>query len=294
MNWPSDIKAFVLLLEERLKDIYPPSEARAITRFFWDYSFEMKWTKIWEEGGEFKDPFLEQARRGAERLLNSEPVQYVVGWAHFYGYDFRVNKHVLIPRPDTEGLVLWIKEEWLSSRPSKAPRLLDVGTGSGCIPITLGMELKKAGLQPSAFYGMDLSAEAIALARKNAEDKPLLMHWLEKDVLEASPDDFSQLDILVSNPPYVSEAEKDFLDANVREYEPELALFVKEDDPLVFYKAIAHLGRSWLKKGGKIYFEIHADRGAEVRSLLSDLDYKDIELRQDLGERDRMVKACKR
>lgn len=291
MIWPRNIQAFLSLLEKQLLDLYLKEETRAIIRYFWDYSFEMPWEIAWEEEGDFSIDHYELAQHAAKRLVQGEPVQYVVGKAHFYGYDYFVNPSVLIPRPETEGLVLWIKEEWLKTSREKAPRLLDVGTGTGCIPITLGLELQKSGLAPSAFYGMDFSEEALEIARKNAQDKILLLSWIQRDIFEAEQEDFSELDVIVSNPPYVPQSEEIGMEMNVKEYEPERAIFVPDEDKLLFYRKIAELALHWLKPGGFLFFEIHYSQGEETARLLRDLGYKEVEVRQDLGGKDRMVKA---
>ncbi|MCI4670939.1 MAG: peptide chain release factor N(5)-glutamine methyltransferase [Bacteroidia bacterium] len=289
MIWPRNIKAFLLLLERHLQLLYPKEEARAIVRYFWDYSFEMPWNMAWEDEADFSQEHYEMAVERAQRLEKGEPVQYVVESAHFYGYDFYVSQGVLIPRPETEALVIWMKEKWLKENRSKAPRLLDIGTGSGCIPITLGLELQKEGLNPSAFYGMDISEQAIEIARKNSEDKALLLHWIQQDIFETDSTTFSALDILVSNPPYVPQSEEIEMDINVREYEPPQALFVPDDDLLRFYEIIAQRGKEWLIPAGHIFFEIHFSQGEACKDLLEKMGYVHVEVHQDLAGKDRMV-----
>ncbi|MEO0895176.1 MAG: peptide chain release factor N(5)-glutamine methyltransferase [Bacteroidota bacterium] len=291
MNWPLSIPDFLILLEEKLSKLYDDAEAKSIVRYFWDYSFDIPWSIVWEEKGMFSPDSFIQAEAGAKRLLTGEPVQYVVGKAHFYGYDFQVNEAVLIPRPETEGLVVWMKEEWKKMGAVHMPRLLDIGTGSGCIPLTLGMELHKAGYKPSPLLGMDVSQEALEVARKNGGQFPLLVEWIDKDVLTASHDDFFDMDIIVSNPPYVPLSEQESLHQNVRDHEPHTALFVPNDDPLLFYKKIAKLGQSWLSSKGLLFFEIHMDYGKEVVEMLQQMGYQDVELQADLSGRDRMVMA---
>ena len=198
------------------------------------------------------------------------------------GFEFKVNKNVLIPRPETEELVLWILEDFKENA-----QCLDLGTGSGCIPVSLAQLLPEAQVS-----SCDVSAEALRIAAMNIKrygDKATLFC---ADILkEELPE--CQVDVLVSNPPYITESERTDMEANVLDWEPELALFVPDSDPLRFYRRIAWKGLDWLSEGGALYFEINRAYGAETVRMLEELGYRQIELRKDLSGNDRMIKAIR-
>jgi release factor glutamine methyltransferase len=216
-----------------------------------------------------------------ERLKKGEPIQQILGKAPFYGREFQVSRDTLIPRNETEELVhLIIKEN-----PQPGLKILDIGTGTGCIPITLFLEMNEAEV-----YGLDVSESALAIAHKNAEELKARVDWIESDILkEEIP--IQDLDILVSNPPYIPEKGKAKMHSNVLDFEPELALFVPDEDPLLFYRRIADLGKKVLKPKGKLYFEIHEDYGKEVKDLLLLKGYTEVKVIQDLNGKDRMVRG---
>lgn len=216
-----------------------------------------------------------------ERLKKGEPIQQILGKAPFYGREFKVSRDTLIPRNETEELVhLIIKEN-----PQPHLRILDIGTGTGCIPISLALEMNSAEV-----YGLDISEGALQIARENAKEFKTDVKFYQIDILkEEIP--FDDLDILVSNPPYIPEKGKALMHKNVLDFEPELALFVPDEDPLLFYRVIAEKAKKCLKKGGKLYFEIHEDYGQEVLNLLNQQGYSKIELIQDLNDKDRIVKG---
>ncbi|WOK06483.1 peptide chain release factor N(5)-glutamine methyltransferase [Imperialibacter roseus] len=217
-----------------------------------------------------------------KRLKNEEPVQHVVGYGWFYGRKFFVNKDVLIPRPETEELVHWIINS--QKKPTKIS-LLDIGTGSGCIPISIKLEMPTFQCE-----GWDVSEPALAVARKNAGRLGAEVHFKQVNILEATIDK-GAFDIIVSNPPYVRVSEKPLMSKNVLAFDPSLALFVGDNDPLIFYKRIATLAKTGLKKEGWLYFEINEAFGPEIKDLLDSLGYSQIELRQDINGKDRMVRG---
>ena len=219
-----------------------------------------------------------------ERLKKEEPIQYILGKTEFYGLELAVNPHVLIPRPETEELVRWI----LDSTENKTPRILDLGAGSGCIPLALKKELPNANV-----FGLDKSPEALELAIQNSKVLNLDVEFRRFDILEDSLLESESFDILVSNPPYVRYSERIHMKSNVLKYEPEMALFVADADPLIFYRRIADLGRDHLTPGGLLFFEINEEYGQEILELLRSKGYSVVELRKDLNGRDRMVKAQK-
>lgn len=216
-----------------------------------------------------------------ERLKKGEPIQQILGKAPFYGREFQVSRDTLIPRNETEELVHLI----IKDNPQSGLKILDIGTGTGCIPITLFLEMNEAEV-----YGLDVSESALAIAQKNAEALIAKVRWVQQDILEEGIP-IRDLDILVSNPPYIPEKGKEKMHRNVLDFEPELALFVPDEDPMLFYRRIAILGKKALKPKGKLYFEIHEDYGKDVQNLLFDLGYSEVEIIPDLNGKDRMVKG---
>lgn len=219
------------------------------------------------------------------RLKHEEPIQYIMGKTQFYDEFFTVNHHVLIPRPETEELVDWIIKDHQNSKESL--KILDIGTGSGCIPISL-----KKHLAYSEVYAMDISEEALAVAKNNAKALEVSIHWLHEDILTAKSFETS-LDVIVSNPPYVRILEKNEMASNVLDNEPHLALFVADDDALLFYRKIASFASTYLKESGTLYFEINQYLGLETKALVEQFGF-DVVLKKDLNGNDRMLKATKR
>ena len=220
-----------------------------------------------------------------ERLKNHEPIQYITGETEFFGLLFRVNGAVLIPRPETEELVEWILEQ---EGTYKGARILDIGTGSGCIAIALASQLPGNSIE-----AWDVSSEAIGIARENAWMNNVEVDFKLKDVLSLQPDPGGQFDLIVSNPPYVRDVEKELMKSNVLEYEPHVALFVEDEDPLLFFRAIAQFAIQNLVDGGLLFFEINREFGDATRELLAGYGFEHIEVRQDLSGNSRMVKAVK-
>ncbi|QEC45545.1 peptide chain release factor N(5)-glutamine methyltransferase [Pseudobacter ginsenosidimutans] len=218
-------------------------------------------------------------------LLRHRPVQYVLGESWFHGLRFHVNENVLIPRPETEELVDWIINE---HQHQQLLRILDIGTGSGCIPIAL-----KKALPQATVYSCDVSAGALEVARKNAADLEAEIHFIQQNILDDSLwEQLPEVDLIVSNPPYIPEHNKESMHANVLEHEPHLALFVSNNDPLTFYRAIAELSGKKLKEDGDVYAEIHEDLGAATLALFQEKGFGRVTLRRDMQEKDRMIKAA--
>lgn len=218
-----------------------------------------------------------------QRLSRFEPLQYIEGRTLFLGRELWVAPGVLIPRPETEELV----ELMLKEIPADA-RILDVGTGSGCIAISLAKELPDA-----LVTAWDVSPEALSVARVNARKLQANVRFVECDVLACQVDKAGLYDVIVSNPPYVTEAEKADMEPNVLQWEPSLALFVPDDDPLRFYRRIAVLGRDMLADGGRLYFEINRAYGREMVEMLRTMGYVRVRVKKDLSQNDRFVIAEK-
>ena len=230
----------------------------------------------------------EKFQTAVERLKKYEPIQYIIGETEFFGLPFKVNNNVLIPRPETEELVDWIinaidKKDNL--------KILDIGTGSGCIAISLAKNLPF-----SKGYGIDVSSEALKVAKENAKLNGVEVNFIEENILSvcnSSLDIEPTFDIIVSNPPYVRQLEKEEIKTNVLDNEPHLALFVEDDDALQFYKAICQFTVNNLSDTGLLFFEINEYLGDEMIKLLKDYNFKNIELKKDIFGKDRMIKATK-
>lgn len=223
------------------------------------------------------------------KLKLQEPIQHIIGQAHFMEMDFVVNQNVLIPRPETEELVRWIIEEIQGEKykvkSSNTLNILDIGTGSGCIAISLAKNLLQAKV-----VALDVSAGALKVAQENAVINEVEVTFLKEDILELESLN-TEFDLVVSNPPYVRELEKKQMHKNVLEHEPDLALFVSDENPLLFYKQITDFATKNLKKGGVLFFEINQYLGKETEQLLRDHNFSEIELRKDMFGNDRMLKG---
>jgi release factor glutamine methyltransferase len=219
------------------------------------------------------------------QLKKEVPIQYLLGKTSFYGLDFEVNENVLIPRPETEELVEWIINENSKTDKTKKLKILDIGTGSGCIAISLAKNLPNAEV-----YGVDISKKAIVTAKRNAVRNNVDVTFVFLDILKTEKLRFNY-DIIISNPPYVRNLEKEEIKKNVLDYEPHLALFVDDNDALVFYRKIAALAKNGLLENGQLFFEINQYLGKEMTDLLETMDFKNIELKKDIYDHDRMMKG---
>lgn len=239
---------------------------------------------------------LEYSVSDTEKILNAldllkdeKPIQYILGETEFYGLPIKVNEHTLIPRPETEELVEWIIKEYRSQ--NSEIRILDIGTGTGCIAIALAKKLMNAKV-----YALDVSKDVLKVARKNAELNDVEIKFIEADILNVHQSLFdaeTKFEIIVSNPPYVRNKEKELMKANVLNNEPHLALFVKDENPLQFYKAIADFAVGKLTKSGQLFFEINEFLGKDMIRLLLKNNFKNIQLKQDIFRKDRMIKGEK-
>lgn len=269
-------------LVQELRLAYTTQEAENIARMV----FESKIDKKFKVNGNIllthdQSDIINSIQK---RLLQHEPVQYILQEAWFYDIPFYVNNGVLIPRPETEELVDWIIKDHQSKNEFT---ILDIGTGTGCIPIILKRKLSKA-----IIYSCDNSQAAIDVATKNAEIYGVNIHFLHADILNvANWQKLPEIDILVSNPPYIPEKDKKNMYHNVLDYEPHNALFVKDDHALLYYEAIAKIGKLKLNRYGYVYCEIHEEKGKEVCDLFMQYGYK-AERRKDMQGKDRIIKAA--
>ncbi len=272
---------------QSLTPLYDAGEAQAIVRTVLDVEYGMTLTDI--ICGKVNELSSDEERNLEEiiaRLQNGEPVQYVLGKADFAGRTFHVEPGVLIPRPETAELCQWIEEE-VSSLEADAPKqILDICTGSGCIAITLGLNIPN-----SEVTGWDISEDALRIAQGNVEMLKAGNVRIEYQDALMLPKAAETADIIVSNPPYICEKEKADMEKNVLEHEPSIALFVPDEDPLKFYRAIAEYASSALKSEGALYFEINPIYEKETREMLEELGFKDIETKEDAFGKKRMMKA---
>lgn len=219
------------------------------------------------------------------RLKKQQPIQYIVGHTEFYGLTFKVNKHTLIPRPETEQLVDWIISN--HKHQGSGLEILDIGTGSGCIAVALAKNFSKASIS-----GLDISEKALEVAQENAIKNQVLVSFCQKDILETTALE-KKYDVVVSNPPYVRQLEKKAMSANVLHYEPGGALFVPNEDPLLFYRKIAQLALVSLQEKGWLYFEINEYLSNEMDALLNEIGFVNIEIKKDFRAVPRMIKCQK-
>ena len=227
----------------------------------------------------------EKFQNAVNKLKNYIPIQYITGNTEFYNLTLKVNAATLIPRPETEELVAWIINDQNNKQNIS---ILDVGTGSGCIAIALAKNLPEAKV-----FALDVSEKALKIARQNAVDNGVTIEFIEADIFDVDLGNL-QFDVIVSNPPYVRELEKETMSPNVLNHEPHLALFVKDDDPLLFYRSIVEVANNTLKSKGFLYFEINEFLGNLTRQLVQKLNYCNIELKKDLFMKERMIKANKK
>lgn len=301
------LKNYKIYFTEQLSSIYPQTE---IDTFFYylieEYLSLQRIDLIMQPDFEITYEKETLFNNAVKRLLKEEPIQYIIGNTEFYGLPFLVNENTLIPRPETEELVEWIINEVNSK---VKINILDIGTGTGCIPISL-----KKKLQNATVSAVDVSINALKKATENATLNNVTINFIEQDILKTTslnviasktklfstekestssktPRNDVKFDVIVSNPPYVRELEKAEIKNNVLENEPHLALFVEDDNPLIFYDKIADLAKNHLTKDGYLFFEINQYLGKETVDMLKEKGFTNIELRKDFSGNDRMIKA---
>lgn len=275
------------LMRKELQGFYPEGEVKGIVHGLFSHLTGLTAGQlVLEKGRKLTESEIHFLQRSLKRLKKHEPLQYITGTAYFYGFEFKVNTSVLIPRPETEELVDWIVKRHQDSR--GALRILDIGTGSGCIAISLKKKLVEAEM-----FGIDKSEEALALAKENAGLLDAQVFFEKVDILDTSARSaLMRFDIIVSNPPYVTPVDREKMLPNVTKHEPSMALFV-EDDPLQFYKEIIDFSADHLSPGGSLYFECNESNANEVTELLKANGFEDVELRKDMQGKDRMVRGTR-
>jgi len=277
------LKEYRTYFIEKLAPLYDIMEAESF------FAISLEEIKGWKRVDVALNPDAELSSDEVEKwdavlhqLELQKPIQYIFGHTYFYGLDFEVNEHTLIPRPETEELVEWVIHE---NKNRGQVKIVDIGTGSGCIAISLAKNLPDAQV-----FAIDVSGEALAVAKRNAETNNVNVTFIQKDILAAEvlPEDF---DVIVSNPPYVRNLEKAEIKQNVLDYEPHLALFVDDNDALIFYRKIALLAKGNLPQNGKLYFEINQYLGKETAEMLESFGFANVVLRKDMYGNDRMTSA---
>ena len=279
------VKEILQHIRTKLGSYYTTGEVTALSRILATELLEIKEsTYFLKDSVSLTHEQQQQLDKALERLQEHTPIQHILGYENFSGLRFKVNSNVLIPRPETQELVAWIESE-----ANGKERILDIGTGSGCIAISLASRLPHSTVE-----AWDISSEALAVAQENSRINNTRVIFNQRDILTYYPTN-EQFDIIVSNPPYIKEEEKEAMEANVLQWEPHLALFVPDNDPLLFYRTIAKKAITMLVPGGSIYFEINRAYGKETCEMLAELGYSNIELRKDFADNDRMVRAeyCK-
>jgi len=280
------IRAVINKIEEDLSPLYSREEIKSFTSLMFEHLLGLSRLKVHLRRHEqIPDAKLTEFKEIVSRLKNYEPLQYILGETEFYGLRLKVNPEVLIPRPETEELVDWILRDFPDSRLN----IVDIGTGSGCIPIAIAKNRPEFVVE-----GWDISEKALDIARENATENCVGVKFALVDILNwRNYPMIKMYDLIISNPPYVTKAEQSSMLKNITDYEPHVALFVPNNDPLIFYREIADFAASHLNPGGRLYFEINEKYGEYLLILLKDMFFCNIQLRKDINGRDRMI-SCNR
>jgi release factor glutamine methyltransferase len=275
------MKSSIQYIEKELAGLYPDTEIEGFKRIIFDFVCGWGFTEqVLKKHEKVSPTDFEKIKSIVLRLKDYEPIQYIIGETEFYGLKLKVTPAVLIPRPETEELVDWVVH---SKLPEKCA-ILDVGTGSGCIALAIKSKLKDANVS-----GIDISGEALEIARKNATENGLEVNFFSADIFDFSTVKNRKYDIIVSNPPYIRESEKVQMHSNVLNYEPEIALFVPDTNPLRFYIAITGFAKNNLRDNGRLFFEINENLGDEMTELMTNYGFNHIEVRKDINGKNRML-----
>lgn len=288
------LKAFLNIFHNDLDAIYGKNEVQSFFSLLMTHYLDLKpITLVFNPELTISEEKHTIFKNALNRLKHQEPIQYIIGETEFFGLPFKVNPDTLIPRPETEELVsLVVKSSKIKTQNSKALRILDIGTGTGCIAITIAKLVANTKV-----YALDISVEALKIAKQNAELNETNIHFLKFDILNKEDWEMEfkdlEFDIIVSNPPYVRTLEKSEMKDNVLKHEPELALFVEDNNPLIFYRTICEFAQRYLKKEGLLFFEINQYLSGEMLQLLKDYHFKNRVLKKDIFGNDRIVKGTK-
>ena len=289
----NNIKELRLFYRKELSAIYGAEEAHNVTDYVVEHVLNVSRTQLIIQADRVISELQKKILKDILiRLLNHEPVQYILGYAYFIGLKLAVDKNVLIPRPETEELVYWMLDD--PAMKSSSVNILDIGTGSGCVAISL-----KRKRSTTRVHAIDISAKAIDIAKKNAATYNLNIDFIKADILDrALLQNYSLTPLpfhyIVSNPPYVLQSEKLHMRKNVIDFEPYTALFVNDDDPLVFYKAIAEFSFKYLaQEDGKLFLEINEAKADDVKKVLTEAGFTKLEIKKDMQGKDRMIRAMR-
>ena len=278
------IKEYKNLFTKQLSSIYDVGEAESFFFIILDNKHQLKRIDLaLDINLEFSEIEMKIWNEILEKLKQQIPLQYILGTTSFYDLEFEVNNDVLIPRPETEELVAWILSNVEITKSANKLKILDIGTGSGCIAISLAKNISN-----SEVFAIDVSEKALAIAKKNTSANKVKVIFIEENILNTESL-HQTYDVIVSNPPYVRNLEKQEINKNVLDYEPHLALFVEDDDALLFYRKIAHLAQKNLSENGQLYFEINQYLGKQTIELLQEKGFKNIQLKKDIYGNDRMI-----
>ncbi len=293
------IKELKKYFVDSISELYPSEEVQSFFNLLAEKHLEMSRIEIvLNSDTSISEAKITKFNKAIQRLKNFEPIQYIIGETEFYGLPFKVDKNVLIPRPETEELVSWVLESVsvisdIERSRNELSSILDIGTGSGCIPISIASKLPKPNIT-----ALDISKKALEVAKQNAKLNKVNINFIEADILndKAWNLEFKNLefDVIVSNPPYVRELEKEQMKPNVIDHEPATALFVKDEDPLLFYRKIAIFCQQYLKEKGTLFFEINEYLSNGVCEMLTIEGFKNIEVKKDIFNKNRMVKCNKK
>ncbi len=275
------MQSVIQYIEKELDGLYPKREISAFTRLILEHVCQLDYTQTLIN----RDKILSLREKEIiemiiERLKVFEPIQYILGKTEFYGLELKVNSDTLIPRPETEELVEWVIE----NISNKTPSVLDIGTGSGCIALAI-----KKAMPGAHVLATDFSEKAIKVAKENALTNQLDVKIFDTNILKWENYAWGKYDIIVSNPPYIRESEKKDMHSNVLDYEPDSALFVSDFDPLLFYRRIGEFALKYLKENGLLFFEINENLGNEMVALLSELGFRNLEIKKDMHNKERML-----
>ncbi len=285
------MKAFIQSAKNQLTTLYTPQEIGRIVRLLLEKWAEVDAVSFYaDKDKKIPQTVRDSLQKALDRLSRNEPLEYVLGIADFAGMKLHVDSRVLIPRPETEELVEWVKQDFGKHRTIQPKRILDVCTGSGCLALAFASEWPDSQVE-----GWDVSEEALEVASMNAASNGVHIRFKQIDLLSPGPvgGSDSVFDLIVSNPPYIRRSESTCMAANVLYFEPHIALFVEDDDPLVFYRAIARLGMFSLKPGGTLYVEINSQLGEQTIAVFDHEGYSETVLKKDINGRDRFVRAIR-
>ena len=279
------INSIIDFFKSELKSIYTEEEIKNL--IFYSFNHLVNFSRIdliTKQENRVSESELLKFNNVVKELKKQKPIQYILGNTDFYGLRFNVNESVLIPRQETEELIDWIIKEY-----SFIKSILDIGTGSGNIPISL-----KKNIPTSVVFSIDISESAINIAKENAKLNDVEINFILKDIRDSeNTNDLGLFDIIVSNPPYVCESEKKLMQKNVLDFEPHSALFVEDNEPLIFYDKISNFAMDHLSKNGLLFFEINECFGIDVSNMLENKGFTEIELKKDLNNKDRFIKGKK-